>query len=137
MHFQLHPQLAADCEQVCDLTLSRVLLMRDANWAWCILVPRVADACEWIDLPGDAQQQLWTEVAQVSAVLRAQVRCDKLNIAALGNVVPQLHVHVIARHREDPAWPRPVWGAMPRQDYEAPLLAQRVAALRGALEASA
>jgi diadenosine tetraphosphate (Ap4A) HIT family hydrolase len=115
--WSLHPQLAQDTVQVGDLPLSRLLLMEDANYPWAILVPRRAGAVELIDLTAEEQAQLTREIAAVSAALRAATGCHKLNVAALGNVVAQLHVHVIARFRHDAAWPRPVWGAAPRQAY--------------------
>jgi len=115
--FTLDPRLAADTAPVCDLALSRVLLMNDANYPWLILVPRLPDVTELIDLEENAQVQLTAEIARASAALKAVTACDKLNVAALGNVVPQLHVHVIARRRDDAAWPKPVWGAAPAKVY--------------------
>ena len=91
--------------------------MRDANYPWLVLVPRKAGATEIIDLDDNEQARLMQEIARASAALRATVPCDKLNVAALGNVVPQLHVHVIARRRDDAAWPKPVWGAVPTAEY--------------------
>src|SRR3954451_19068753 len=105
----LHPQLAADTVIVGDLPLSRVRVMNDANYPWLILVPRKADITEVIDLEEAVQTQLMSEVTRVARALREITACHKLNIAALGNVVPQLHVHVIARFRNDAAWPNPVW----------------------------
>jgi len=115
--FTLDPRLAADTAPVGDLALSRVLLMNDANYPWLILVPRLPDVTELIDLEENAQVQLTAEIARASAALKAVTACDKLNVAALGNVVPQLHVHVIARRRDDAAWPKPVWGAAPAKAY--------------------
>lgn len=130
MAFTLDDRLARDTLAVIDLPLCSVRLMRDANYAWLVLVPR-REVIEIVDLAASDQQQLTSEIATVSAVLRAMVPCDKLNVAALGNVVPQLHVHVIARRTTDPAWPRPVWGAVPATAYgegEAEALARRLAA---------
>lgn len=127
----LHPQLEADTLEVTELSLCSVRLMRDANYPWLILIPRRAGAIEIADLDIDDNHRLIAELAHASRILRAQVPCDKLNVAALGNVVPQLHVHVIARRRDDPAWPRPVWGAVPARPYptgEAEALAARLAA---------
>ena len=90
--------------------LSRVLVIKDANYPWLLLVPRRPASCEMIDLDEIEQAQLMAEIARVARVLKSVTRCDKLNIAALGNVVPQLHVHVIARRKTDTAWPKPVWG---------------------------
>ena len=114
----LHPQLAADTAPVGELTLSRLLLAKDANYPWLILVPRRADVRELIDLDDNEQVQLLGEIAACAEALKATVPCDKLNIAALGNMVPQLHVHVIARTTTDAAWPKPVWGVAPARDYE-------------------
>jgi diadenosine tetraphosphate (Ap4A) HIT family hydrolase len=116
--FSLNPQLEADTVNLGDLPLSRVLLMRDANYPWLILVPRRGELVEIVDLEHAEQTQLMNEIAQVSHALRSVTRCDKLNVAALGNSVSQLHVHVIARRRDDAAWPRPVWGAAPARAYE-------------------
>ena len=109
----LHPQLAADTAPVCDLALSLLLVMNDANFPWLILAPRRAGASEIIDLGGE-QALLVDEIALVSRALKDETRCDKLNVATIGNVVPQLHVHIVARRKEDAAWPKPVWGAAPR-----------------------
>jgi len=129
--FALDARLEADSLPVFELPLSAVRLMRDANYPWLLLVPRRASAVELVDLSPDDQVRLAGEIAAVSHALRACVSCDKLNVAALGNVVPQLHVHVIARRRDDVAWPRPVWGAVPARPYpagEAEALVQRIAA---------
>ena len=115
--FDLHPQLAADCVVVGDLTLCRLLLMGDANYPWCILVPRRAGVREIHELVEADQHALLEEVSRLSAAMQSAFAADKMNVAALGNVVPQLHVHVIARRVGDAAWPRPVWGAVPRQPY--------------------
>jgi len=131
--FSLHPQLAADTTPVGDLPLSRVLLMNDANFPWLILVPRLPAVTEIIDLEENAQLQLTAEIAQASAALRNLTTCDKLNIAALGNVVPQLHVHVIARRRSDIAWPKPVWGVAAAEPYAPAAREALVAALGRAL----
>ena len=127
--WSLHPQLAADTVPVCDLALSRVLAMNDANFPWLILVPRRAGASEIIDL-GDEQALLMDEIALMSRALKDETHCDKLNIAAIGNMVPQLHVHIVARHKDDAVWPKPVWGAIPARAYEADTLARFVEAIR-------
>ena len=110
--WSLHPQLAATRSTIGDLPLSRVLVINDANYPWLLLVPRRPGVSEIIDLDEVEQAQLMTEIARVARALKDVTACDKLNIAALGNVVPQLHVHVIARRTSDAAWPRPVWGAV-------------------------
>jgi diadenosine tetraphosphate (Ap4A) HIT family hydrolase len=111
--FALDPQLAADSRPFRDLELSTVRIMNNGSVPWLILVPRVADARDIIDLSEEQQQQLTREVAAASHALRRAFQPDKLNVAALGNMVAQLHVHVIARFRSDPAWPKPVWGNLP------------------------
>jgi diadenosine tetraphosphate (Ap4A) HIT family hydrolase len=115
--FGLHPQLAADCAVVGDLPLCRLLLMDDANYPWCILVPRRAGVREIHELAAADRAALLDEVTALSAAMQSVFVADKMNVAALGNVVPQLHVHVIARRVGDAAWPRPVWGAVPRRPY--------------------
>jgi diadenosine tetraphosphate (Ap4A) HIT family hydrolase len=114
----LHPQLLHDTVNLGDLPLSRVLVMNDANYPWLVLVPRKGDITEVIDLDDSEQTQLMREVAQAARALREVTECHKLNIAALGNMVPQLHVHIIARFRNDPAWPKPVWGVAPPRHYD-------------------
>jgi diadenosine tetraphosphate (Ap4A) HIT family hydrolase len=129
----LHPQLANDTGFIGDLTLSQALLMRDANYPWLLLVPRRAGVSEIVDLDPADRVQLMTEIADASRVLKSVTQCDKLNVAAIGNVVPQLHVHIVARRRDDPAWPRPVWGAAPPRAYEPAALAALIDAIRRAL----
>jgi len=133
--FALHPQLAADTAHVVHLPLCEVRLLLDANHPWLVLVPRVVGAVELVDLSRSHQDALTGEIAQASRALQALFKPDKLNVAALGNVVPQLHLHVIARFTDDVAWPRPVWGAAPARPYAPEALDERVARLRGALVA--
>jgi diadenosine tetraphosphate (Ap4A) HIT family hydrolase len=111
--FTLDPRLAADTLPVVDLALSTVRLMRDANYPWLLLVPRRDGLTELVDLAPADRGQLMTEISWVSDVLRDCVACEKLNVAALGMIVRQLHVHVVARTSADAAWPKPVWGAAP------------------------
>ena len=118
VEWSLHPQLLRDTENLGDLPLSRVLVMNDANYPWLILVPRKADITELIDLDEGEQAQLMREITQAARALREVADCHKLNIAALGNAVPQLHVQVIARFRHDAAWPKPVWGVALARAYE-------------------
>lgn len=120
MSFELHPQIAADSSPLLDLDLCTVRLMDVAALPWLLLIPRRPDLREIIDLGEADQAKLWKEIAMTSTVLRAAVHPTKLNIAALGNVVPQLHVHVIARFDTDPAWPKPVWGNLPMDHYSNP-----------------
>jgi diadenosine tetraphosphate (Ap4A) HIT family hydrolase len=109
--FVLDPRLAADTVSVDDWRLSRVLLMDDARFPWLVLVPRRAGLVELDDLASDEQPELWREVARAMALLRALGPCDKINLGALGNIVRQLHLHVVARRAGDAAWPWPVWGS--------------------------
>ena len=126
----LHPQLERDTVNLGDLPLSRVLVIQDANYPWLLLVPRRPNVVEITDLDEVEQAQLMTETTRVARALREITKCDKLNIAALGNVVPQLHVHVIARRKTDAAWPRPVWGAVPPLDHDAEELKLFMTAIR-------
>jgi diadenosine tetraphosphate (Ap4A) HIT family hydrolase len=129
--FALHPRLAADTGFVADWPLCRVLLMNDARFPWLILVPRRDAVVELFDLTASEQQMLVAEASQAAKVLKNWAAADKTNIAALGNVVPQLHVHVIARKHTDAAWPSPVWCAGGAISY--PDLNAAAAALRQAL----
>ena len=131
--FALHPQLDADTVALGTLGLSRVLLMNDARYAWLLLVPQRPGLVELSDLPMDAQVRLLGEIDLAARALRTHAQPDKLNIALLGNMVPQLHVHVIARSRLDAAWPRPVWGVGTAVPYADDALAERCHALRSAL----
>jgi diadenosine tetraphosphate (Ap4A) HIT family hydrolase len=129
----LHPQLEADTVLVGELALSRLLLAKDANFPWLILVPRCEGVSEIIDLDPPGQAELTREIAVVCGALKAVVPCDKLNVAALGNMVPQLHVHIVARRHGDPAWPKPIWGVAPAREYDPAARDRLIAALRDAL----
>ena len=113
----IHPQLMHDCQLLGKFTLCHLLLMRDDNYPWCILVPDRDDISEIHQLCEADQQQLLRESSLLSIAMEAAFSPDKLNIAALGNVVPQLHLHHIARYRTDAAWPAPVWGRVPAKPY--------------------
>ena len=132
-NWQLHPQLADDTTPVIELPLCEVRLMDDANHPWLVLVPRVAGITEIIDLDPAQRLQLSEEIDTACRALRTLFKPDKLNVAALGNMVPQLHMHVIARYRSDIAWPRPVWGAANARPYAPEELIERINALRKAL----
>jgi diadenosine tetraphosphate (Ap4A) HIT family hydrolase len=134
--WSLHPQLAQDTVPLGDLPLARVLLAKDANYPWLILVPRLPGLVELIDLEENAQVRLLGEIAAAARTLKSVTRCDKLNIAALGNQVPQLHVHVIARRHSDAAWPKPVWGVKPPLAYNDSQQASLLGALRQSFKAS-
>lgn len=116
--FELDARLAADTAVVADWKLCRVLLMDDARFPWLILVPRKPGLVELIDLDGNERLELTRETDRAMRLLRAAAPCDKLNAGALGNIVRQLHMHVVARRVGDAAWPGPVWGAGVPQRYE-------------------
>ena len=126
----LNSQLEKDTINIGDLPLSRVLVIKDANYPWLLLVPRRPDATEITDLDEVEQAQLMTEINRVARALKEITKPDKLNIAALGNVVPQLHVHLIARRTTDAAWPRPVWGVVPALAHDPQEVETFIAALR-------
>ena len=109
-NFVLDPRLAADTAFIADGPLSQVRLMDDTRFPWLVLVPRVNGASEWLELDGGQQRLLLAEINQAGQLIRAQPGVEKLNIGALGNIVRQLHVHLVGRHESDPAWPGPVWG---------------------------
>lgn len=115
----LHPQLEKDCFILGEFTLCSLLLLNDANYPWFILVPRREGISELHQLSTSDQQQLLAESMFFCHCLETVFRADKLNIAALGNVVPQLHIHHIARYKNDACWPAPVWGAVPAIAYSA------------------
>jgi diadenosine tetraphosphate (Ap4A) HIT family hydrolase len=127
--WSLHPQLEADTSPVGDLPLSRLLAINDADYPWLILVPRRAGVTEIADL-GDDTALLMREIVQVSHVLKHVTRCDKINIGAIGNVVPQLHVHIVARRKNDPLWPKPIWGSGPPRLGDAAAFTRFLAAIR-------
>ena len=131
--FSLHPQLEADCTPVGDLALCRVLLLHDANYPWLILVPRRPDIVEIHELSGTDQHTLVDESSMVAGAMKSLFSAHKMNVAALGNMVPQLHLHHIARFREDPAWPGPVWGKLPARAYEPEALEERLSLVREAI----
>ena len=128
--FALDPRLQADTRPVAMLPLCELRLMDDARYPWLILVPRRAGMTEIADLTESEQAQLWREANQAAAALRVVAPCDKLNLGALGNIVRQLHLHVVARTEGDAAWPGPVWGSGATVPYAADALAARLAALR-------
>ena len=116
--FTLHPRLAADTAFIADWPLSQILLMKDRRFPWLILVPRKAGLSELFDLDQEPLNRLTAEITDISKRLKAWAKADKINVAALGNQVPQLHVHVIARKISDAAWPNPPWSGGRPVPYE-------------------
>lgn len=130
--FALHSQLKSDTHFICDLPLSSALLMNDANYLWLILVPRKPNLIELTDLSFAEQTQVLQEINSVAKILKKEFNAEKLNIAALGNVVSQLHIHVIGRKKNDATFPKPVWGNAPAKPYatkEAEALIQKLKSL--------
>ncbi len=135
-HFQLDARLEMDCVNVGHFSLCTVLLMKDANYPWVILVPMRPDVTEIYELDPLDQEQLVWESSHVARAMKAHFQADKMNIAALGNVVPQLHIHHVARLVDDAAWPNPVWGSVPTLGYSKTSLWNRVEALQKAFVTS-
>ncbi|WP_342243210.1 HIT family protein [Pseudomonas sp. OTU5201] len=127
--FALDPRLQQDTLPIGDFPLCRLLLMNDAQYPWFILVPRREEVSELFQLGADEQRQLWQETTFLAETLKDTFGADKMNVATLGNVVSQFHMHVIARRREDVAWPAPVWGRHPAVAYSS----EDVAAIRAKL----
>jgi diadenosine tetraphosphate (Ap4A) HIT family hydrolase len=117
--FVLHQTLDRDCHFITDLELSRLLLLDDCQYPWCVLVPRVPDVREIYELSEAQQLLMLAESSRLARLMMSIFHGEKFNIAALGNVVPQLHVHHIVRKQSDPAWPKPVWGHAPAVAYQA------------------
>jgi len=132
--FQLHPQLEKDCLNLGRFSLCHLLLLKDANYPWFILVPDRVDMTEIYQLSQNEQQRLMLESTMLSNALVSAFEPDKLNIAALGNVVPQLHVHHIVRYKSDAAWPAPVWGYVPAQAYDDDALKAMIARFMRAMD---
>lgn len=128
--FELHPRLAADTFLIDDWPLCRLLLMNDAQYPWCILVPRRNNIREIYDLCGEDQRRLLQESSALGQAMMAAFTGHKLNVAALGNMVAQLHIHHIVRFQTDAAWPAPVWGKHPPQPYSTVEHTTRIAQLR-------
>ncbi|MDX1696037.1 MAG: HIT family protein [Ketobacteraceae bacterium] len=116
--FELHPQLAADTFQLAESELNLLLLMNDSQFPWCILVPKRESVRELFQLPQRDQYQMTDESSLLAETLMDSFQAHKINVAALGNMVPQLHVHHIARYTDDPCWPRPVWGQAAPLPYD-------------------
>lgn len=135
--FALDPQLVKDTVPVVDWPLCRVLLMNDAAYPWLVLVPR-RDGLRDLDEVAEADLPLLSqEIQRASRALKRTTGAHKMNVAALGNISPQLHIHIIARFTDDAAWPRPIWGVQPAQPYGAQTLIERIGALERALAETA
>lgn len=137
MAFVLHPRLMADTAVIVDWSLSRVLLMNDKRFPWVVLVPRRPNAIELFDLDTASRATLSNEIARAAERLKDWARTrggsDKMNIGAIGNMVPQLHIHVVSRRKGDALWPGTVWGAGQAEHYGAAELMRVVSELRDAL----
>ena len=117
MTFKLHHRLAEDCFTLGKFPLSHLLLLDDANYPWCILVPDRADVSEIYQLNKTDQEQLNRESVELGRLMMQEFNGDKLNTGAIGNMVPQLHIHHIVRYKNDASWPKPVWGNLPPSSY--------------------
>ena len=136
--FQLHPAFPATSETIGDLGLCHVRLQADARWPWIVLIPRIVDAREFEDLSAADRMRLMEEVVMAGAAVRAAGQAlgrpvEKLNVGQLGNVTPQLHVHVVGRRADDAAWPGPVWAVGTPEAYDPSALSVAVAAVGEAL----
>ncbi|MGZ4959409.1 MAG: HIT domain-containing protein [Methylomonas sp.] len=134
-NFQLHPRLYEDCFTVGQFALSQLLMMNDSQYPWFILVPRRQEMTEIYQLSEADRQVLLNESCLLAEKIQAIYRPDKLNIATIGNLVPQLHIHHIARFKADKAWPAPIWGKLPAQPYAHSDAEQQISRLRSALGA--
>jgi len=128
--FELHPRLNEDCITVGSFPLCRLLLMNDSNYPWFILVPQRTGVREIFELSEDDQRQLLWESSSLSRLIADHFNADKINVAALGNMVSQLHIHHIVRYSSDAAWPAPVWGHAPAEPYSKQALDVMVTTLR-------
>lgn len=134
MNFVLDPKLESDSAFICDLALTQVRLSHNAAFPWIILIPRQAQMIELVDLNESEQLQLLTEIRQASHVMRTTFQPTKLNVANLGNIVAQLHIHVIARFSSDLAWPQPVWNSGIVKEYSTDEKQQRITLLAKAFK---
>ncbi|SQD76871.1 HIT domain-containing protein [Moritella yayanosii] len=133
--FVLHPQLAADTSLVGEFPLCQVLLANDGNFPWLILVPKINNISEFHELTDEQQVQFLSESNAVSKLLKDGLSADKINIAALGNMVPQLHIHHVARFKHDACWPKPIWGQIPAISRTAQQTLQLVTMISSKLQA--
>ena len=130
---ELHPQLNKDCLLIGHFPLCRLLLMQNANYPWFILVPDRDNISELYQLSAADQQQFIKESSVIARLLQDQFNADKINIAALGNIVPQLHIHHVARYKTDIAWPAPIWGKFPSKPYTQKQLDEVISKLKTSL----
>jgi len=135
MSFALHPDLVRDTVDVARLPLCRVGLNHDATYPWLVLSPMLHGLRDFHDVPAEHHAALMGEITRASRALQQVYKPDKINVAALGNVTPQLHIHVIARFASDPAWAKPVWGIVPAKPYTPAALGETIAKIRTALNA--
>ena len=135
MSFVLHPDIVRDTAEVARLPLCRVGLMNDCTYPWLVLSPMLPGLRDLHDVPAPHHGALMAEITRASRALQRIYAPDKINVAALGNVTPQLHIHVIARLAGDPAWAKPVWGIVPRKPYEPAAMGETIARIRTALAA--
>lgn len=133
-NFLLHPMLEADAILLAELPLSNLLVSNDSQYPWFILVPRVNDITDIYQLDWPQQQQLLNESSMLSEVLMQVFNGDKMNVAALGNMCPQLHVHHVVRYKNDVSWPKPIWGLLPTKPYSEEALDQLKAKVLPALD---
>lgn len=131
--FQLHPRLQAETQLLGSFPLSLVLLSKDANYPWCILVPRREAITEIYQLDSADRRQLLDESCLLAETMVTLFASDKINVATIGNMVPQLHMHHVARFKNDPAWPGPIWGAVAAAVYSEELLVQTATRISDAL----
>jgi diadenosine tetraphosphate (Ap4A) HIT family hydrolase len=134
MTFNLHPQLERDCITIGRLTLCRLLLMNDKQFPWFILVPEIEGITEIFQLDKQQQGLLIEESSFLAEQLNTLYKADKINIAAIGNLVPQLHVHHVVRYRSDKAWPTPIWGKFAAIPYSKQELADTISIMIDALD---
>ncbi|MGO1120818.1 HIT domain-containing protein [Rhodovibrionaceae bacterium A322] len=132
-NLELHADLKRDGYEVLMLRLSKLLLMNDANYPWLILVPQRPNKRDFHDLDPLDQYRVCDEITMCSEALQRLYSPYKVNVASLGNMTPQLHIHVVARFQDDPAWPGPIWGKVPPKFYEVEALDQRLEELRSEL----
>lgn len=132
--FALHPRLEADSLYITDLGICQARLMNDQRVPWVVLIPQVDDARELHHLPGRDRENIWEDIHHTATVMEQLFAPDKINLGALGNLVPQLHIHVVCRFQQDPAWPGPIWGAGTPVPYDPQKAEETLARLKKALE---